>query len=43
VNYRVQIAPWVFVQPNVQVIINPDGRSSIDDALVLGFAMGVAF
>lgn len=41
VNYRIQIASWVFLQPDVQVIINPDGRSNIDDALVIGFALGV--
>ena len=43
VNYRLQIAPWIYFQPDAQYIINPDGRSSIDDALVLGFAMGVSF
>jgi porin len=42
-NYRVQIAPWVFVQPDLQYIIDPDGRSDVDNALVLGFALGVAF
>jgi hypothetical protein len=42
-NYRVQIAPWAFVQPDLQYIIDPGGRSDIDDALVLGFAVGVAF
>ena len=41
VNYRIQIAPWVFLEPDVQVIINPDGQSNIDDALVIGFALGV--
>ncbi len=39
-NYRIQVAPWLFVQPDVQVIINPDGRSDIDDALVIGFGIG---
>ncbi len=42
-NYRAQIAPWIYVQPDMQVIIDPDGRSDIDDALVLGFAFGVSF
>jgi porin len=42
-NYRAQIAPWIFVQPDVQYIIDPDGRSDIDDALVLGFAAGIVF
>ncbi len=39
-NYRIQVAPWLFVQPDVQVVINPDGRSDIDDALVIGFGVG---
>jgi porin len=42
-NYRAQIAPWIYVQPDMQYIIDPDGRSDIDDALVLGFALGVVF
>lgn len=42
-NYRIQIAPWLFVQPDVQVVVNPDGRKDIDDALVLGFAVGTVF
>ncbi len=39
-NYRAQITPWLFFQPDVQVIIRPRGRSDIDDALVIGFALG---
>ncbi len=39
-NYRIQLAPWLFLQPDIQVVINPDGRSDIDDALVLGFGVG---
>ena len=39
-NYRIQIFPWLFIEPDVQVIINPDGRREIDDALVIGFAIG---
>lgn len=43
VNYRLQIAPWVFAQPDLQWIINPSGRSDIDDALVVGLGFGVVF
>ena len=39
-NYRIQIAPWLFLQPDVQFVINPDGRSDINDALVIGFGVG---
>jgi carbohydrate-selective porin OprB len=39
-NYRLQIAPWLFFTPDIQVVINPDGRSDINDALVIGFGVG---
>lgn len=39
-NYRIQIAPWLYFVPDVQFVINPDGKHDIDDALVLGFGAG---
>lgn len=39
-NYRAQITPWLFIQPDIQAIIRPRGRSDVDDALVIGFAIG---
>ncbi|MEJ8573989.1 carbohydrate porin [Microbaculum marinum] len=42
-NYRAQILPAVYVQPDVQYVIDPDGKSGIDDALVIGFAIGATF
>ena len=27
-NYNVQLTPWFGIMPNVQAVINPDGRSS---------------
>ena len=41
-NYRAQITPWLFIQPDIQAIIRPRGRSDIDDALVIGFAIGIS-
>ena len=41
-NYRAQITPWLFIQPDIQVIIRPRGRSDIDDALVVGLAIGLS-
>lgn len=43
VNYRAQIQPALYVQPDLQFVHNPDGKSSIDDALVLGLSVGVSF
>ncbi len=42
-NYRAQILPAVYVQPDIQYVINPDGRSDIDDAVVVGFALCATF
>lgn len=38
--YRVQVTPAVFIQPELQFIIDPSGRSDIDDALVAGVRVG---
>ncbi len=43
VNYRHTFAPWLWVQPDVQGILWPDGRKDIPTALVIGFALGVVF
>jgi porin len=42
-NYRAQVLPAVYVQPDLQFIINPDGKSTIDDAIVVGLAIGATF
>ena len=39
-NYRFSIAPWLYVQPDIQGIIRPRGYSDIDNAFVIGFAIG---
>ena len=35
-NHRLQVSPWCYITPDIQYIINPDGRHNIDNALVLG-------
>jgi porin len=35
-NHRFQVNPWCYITPDIQYIINPDGRHDIDNALVLG-------
>lgn len=42
-NYRAQILPALFIEPDIQYIINPDGLSTVDNALVVGFALGSNF
>ncbi|MDX2170701.1 MAG: carbohydrate porin, partial [Deltaproteobacteria bacterium] len=41
INYRLSLARSVWIQPDIQGIIQPKGRGDIPDALVVGFAVGV--
>lgn len=41
INYRLSLARSFWIQPDIQGIIQPKGRSDIPDALVVGFAVGV--
>jgi porin len=42
-NHRLQLAPWLYVTPDFQYIIRPNGQSDIDDAAVFGGEIGVEF
>jgi porin len=42
-NHRFQLAPWLYVTPDFQYVIRPDGRSDIDDAAVFGGEIGIDF
>ena len=42
VNYRAQPTPWLSLMPNVQYV-QPNGLSSICNALVIGFQAKVTF
>ncbi|MDR2983015.1 MAG: carbohydrate porin, partial [Puniceicoccales bacterium] len=41
--YAAQLNDFLIFQPDIQYVINPSGRSSIDDALVLGLRLKVVF
>ena len=43
VNYHFQVSPWLYLQPDFQYVIDPDGRSDIEDAAVFGVALGMQF
>jgi len=43
ITYAAQATPWLFVTPNIQYVIRPDGRSEIPNAFVAGFEIGVTF
>jgi porin len=42
-SYRFQLSPWLYVAPDFQYVIRPDGRSDIDDAAVFGAEVGIGF
>jgi porin len=42
-NYRLQLAPWLYVTPDFQYVIRPNGQSDIDNAAVFGGEIGIEF
>lgn len=43
VTYQAQITKWLSVQPDLQVIINPDGNQDLNNALVIGSRVSITF
>jgi porin len=43
VNHRFQLAAWLYVTPDFQYVIRPNGQSDIDDAAVFGGEIGIGF
>ena len=41
--YSIEVLPWLQVTPDVQFIVNPGARRSVDNALVLGLRGRVTF
>ncbi|MFA5255431.1 MAG: carbohydrate porin [Candidatus Omnitrophota bacterium] len=42
-THKIMITKWMYMQPDLQYIIQPGGTGDIDDALVLGFQFGLTF
>lgn len=42
-NYQVQVTPFFYVRPNIQYVIQPNGQTNIENALVLGAEVGLTF
>ena len=42
-NHRFQLAPWLYLTPDFQYVIRPNGQGDIDDAAVLGGEIGIEF
>ena len=43
VTYQAQITKWLSIQPDLQVIINPDGNRDLSNALVIGGRVSITF
>jgi porin len=42
-NHRFQLTPWLYVTPDFQYVIRPNGQSDIDDAAVFGGEISIDF
>lgn len=42
-THKVWITKWMYLQPDIQYIVQPGGTGNIDDALVIGFQYGLTF
>ena len=42
-TYSINLASWLYIQPNVQYIINPGTDPSVDDALVAGLRINIGW
>lgn len=43
VNYTAQMTKWFYVRPDVQIVFDPAGVSSVDPAIVFGGEIGITF
>jgi porin len=42
-NYRFQLAPWLYVTPDFQYVLRPNGSDEIEDAAVFGGEISIDF
>ncbi|MEO0796556.1 MAG: carbohydrate porin [Verrucomicrobiota bacterium] len=42
-TYLIQVTPWLQFQPDLQYIIRPNGLTTIDNAVVVGFQSAITF
>lgn len=43
INYTMNLTPWFYVRPDLQLVFNPGGVSSADTAIVGGGEIGIVF
>ena len=42
-NYRIQLTPWLYLTPDFQYVIHPNGSTSIPDAALLAGELSINF
>ncbi|HSE45529.1 MAG TPA: carbohydrate porin [Gemmatimonadales bacterium] len=42
-TYALVVAPWLTIQPDIQYIVHPSGKSSVSNALVVGVQLSLQF
>gem|GEM_PF-6356898 len=42
-NYRIQLTPWLYLTPDFQYVVHPNGSTSIPDAAVLAGELSINF
>ena len=42
-TYAIALAGWLSVQPDLQYVVNPGGRPSVGNAVVIGVQLAVEF
>lgn len=43
INHTVQLTPWFYVRPDLQLVFDPAGVSSANTAVVFGGEIGISF
>jgi porin len=43
IAHRFQVTRWSYIQPDIQIVIDPGGTGDIPNAIVIGAEMGVTF
>ncbi|HEY7251691.1 MAG TPA: carbohydrate porin [Methylomirabilota bacterium] len=42
-TYALVVTPWLTIQPDIQYIVHPSGKSSVSNALVVGVQLSLQF
>ncbi|MEO0652779.1 MAG: carbohydrate porin [Planctomycetota bacterium] len=42
-TYQAALTDWFMLQPDLQVVVDPSGRSDLDDAVLIGLRASIAF